>query len=261
MKPHCAPGMNPAIVARITLKSIAACAFTLWTAGTFSQNSPEPAVATLSPLSQDGQTPHPAWRLSGLPDNKAPLTRFVWQAHGDSPHLRLITDSSYGVLSHPWQGAPPPELAWRWQLVRPLLGADIATKAGDDASIKVCVMFRQPLQDVPLLQRAALSLARAVTGQDLPNATLCYLWDSRYPAGTVQVNPYTARVRSIVLSGRETATGQWIAQRRRIAEDFLRLFGSESSTLPPVMAIAIGADSDNTLAQSEAALADLRTLP
>ena len=245
------------------IKSIAACAISIWATSTFSQTLPEPTAtpAALAPLSHDGQTLHPAWRLSGLPNNKAPLSRFVWQAQGNPAHLQLLTDNSYGVLSHPWQGAAPQALAWRWQLVRPLPGADIATKAGDDAAIKVCVMFDQPMSDIPFLQRATLSLARAVTGQDLPSATLCYLWDSRYPAGTVQVNPYTARVRSIVLNGREAPLGQWISQRRRIADDFLQLFGSESLTLPPVVAIAIGADSDNTQAQSAAGLADLRTLP
>ncbi|MBP9684402.1 MAG: DUF3047 domain-containing protein [Rhodoferax sp.] len=216
---------------------------------------------TLAPLGVADHHLHPAWQLSGLPDRKQPLTHFDWRVQGDEAYLQVRTEASYGVLTHAWQGAPPTELAWRWQLVQPLTQADIATKAGDDAAIKLCVMFRQPLQDIPLLQRAALSLARTVTRQDLPSATLCYLWDSRYAAGSLQPNPYTARVRSIVLNGKESATGVWVAQQRHIADDFMRLFGSESSTLPPVMAIAIGADSDNTQGRSEARLSGLRSLP
>ena len=130
-------------------------------------------------------------------------------------------------------------------------------KAGDDAALKVCVMFDQPLADIPFFQRAALALARSATGQNLPSATLCYLWDSRYPAGTRGANPYSARVRYIVLNGSETANGQWVNQRRRIADDFASLFGTESAVLPPVVAIAVGADSDNTGGASSAYLARL----
>jgi hypothetical protein len=142
-----------------------------------------------------------------------------------------------------------------------LAQADLTTKGGDDAALKVCVMFDQPLTDIPFFQRAALALARAATGQDIPNATLCYIWDSRYPAGTHGANPYSARVRYIVLNGVETPTGQWVSQRRRIADDFLKMYGAESATVPAVIAIAVGADSDNTGGQSLAYLTALRWLP
>jgi len=138
--------------------------------------------------------------------------------------------------------------------------ADIATKAGDDAALKVCVMFRQPLEDIPFFQRTALALARAATGQDIPSATLCYLWDSRYPAGTRGANPYSARLRYMVINGAETPPGQWQQQRRRIAADFATLFGTESATLPPIMAVAVGADSDNTQSNSVAYVTQLRWL-
>lgn len=199
-----------------------------------------------------------AWRVSGLPGDKFPLSQFELTSLSGEPALRLVTQSSYGVLAHPWSGPAPDELAWRWQLAQGLPLADITTKVGDDAALKVCVMFDQPLVDIPFFQRAALSLARSATGQDLPSATLCYLWDSRYPAGTHGANPYSARVRYIVLNGTETPTGQWINQRRRIADDFASLFGAESAVLPPVVAIAVGADSDNTRGSSTAYLARLR---
>jgi hypothetical protein len=55
--------------------------------------------------------------------------------------------------------------------------------------------------------------------------------------------------------------GQWTTQRRRINEDFQRLFGAESSITPPVTTIAVGADSDNTQGRSVAYLSQLRWLP
>jgi hypothetical protein len=208
-----------------------------------------------------GNSLNPLWQLTTLPGNKVPATHFEWTRVGDAAALKLTTDQSYGVLTHRWSGQAPSELAWQWRLDQPLSQADITTKSGDDAALKVCVMFRQPLADIPLFQRAALALARSATGQDIPNATLCYLWDSRYPAGTSGVNPYTGRVRYLVLNGVEAKTGQWLSQQRRIADDFARLFGAESPVMPPVIAIAVGADSDNTQGASVAYLSQLRWIP
>lgn len=223
------------------------------------------AHAELAPLTTADATGsaalHPAWHVSDLPDNKAPRSTFEALALNGETVLALRTQGSYGVLTHAWQGVAPPFLSWRWRLEQPLAEADIKTKAGDDAALKVCVMLDQPLADIPFVQRSVLTLARSVSGQNLPSATLCYLWDSRYPAGTRGANPYSARVRYMVLNGAETATGQWVNQRRNIAEDFALLFGQESPALPPVTAVAVGADSDNTQGSSLAYVTRLRWLP
>ncbi len=233
----------------------------LWTTGLAQAQTPP----QLAPFFAAGSTQlNPAWRLTGLPGKQAiPLTRFeAYPVNGDTA-LLLASSKSYGALTHAWPAATPApaELAWRWRLDQALAQPDLATKGGDDAALKVCVMFDQPLTDIPFFQRASLSLARAATGQDIPNATLCYIWDSRYPAGTRGANPYSARVRYIVLNGVESPTGQWVSQRRRIADDFLKMYGTESTTVPAVIAIAVGADSDNTSGQSLGYLAALRWLP
>jgi len=241
---------------------IASCALLFSLQSAFCQTTPDPAGAGLAPfVASGGAALHPAWRLSGLPDNKAPRSVFEATTLNGETVLALRTQASYGVLTHAWQGAAPEFLSWRWRLAQPLRQADIKSKAGDDAALKVCVMLHQPLADIPFLQRSVLALARSASGQALPSATLCYLWDSRYPAGTVGANPYSARVRFMVLNGSESATNQWVSQRRNIADDFALLFGQESATLPPVTAVAVGADSDNTQGSSLGYLAQLRWLP
>jgi Protein of unknown function (DUF3047) len=234
---------------------IATSAILAWPGAVFSQN-----LAPFSGVSASSL--HPAWKESGLPaDRQVPRSRLTPMLLAGEPVLQLVTDRSYGVLTHDWRGAAPGQLQWRWQLVRGLPEADITRKAGDDAALKVCVFFDQPLADIPLLQRAALSLARSVTGQDLPSATLCYLWDSRYPAGSSGANPYSGRVRYLVLDGRDSPTGQWVTQQRNVQQDFVRLFGTETARTPPVLAVAVGADSDNTQGQSLAYLSQLRWIP
>lgn len=226
-----------------------------WPGAALSQNlAPFDAAA--------GVALHPAWVASGLPADKGvPRSRFSLVPLAGETVLELTTNASYGVISHAWAGPAPRHLSWRWRLERGLPQADIATKPGDDAALKVCVMFDQPLADIPFGQRAALSLARAVTGQALPAATLCYLWDSRYPAGSAGANPYSARVRYLVLDGPASPNSQWVPQRRNVAEDFARLFGQETRSTPPVIAVAVGADSDNTGDQSLAYLTQLRWNP
>ena len=253
--------------AKVSIILIAAHAMLAYATACFSQNlsSPVPVQPTvqLAPFSATGALPlHPAWRLTGLPDKlKVPTSRFEISKLGGESVLQISTDNSYGVLTHVWQGATPAQLAWRWRVQQPLTNADLRTKAGDDAALKVCVMFDQPLADIPLLQRAGLALARAATGQDLPSATLCYVWDAKLPPGTSGTNPYSARVRYLVLDGLNAPGGQWQSQQRRVGDDFQALFGTESAITPPVIAIAVGADSDNSKGQSLAYLSQLRWIP
>ena len=201
---------------------------------------------------------NPAWESEGLPADKAPRTQFDWVQLGQDWALRLRTDGSYGLLRHAWQDAHPALLTWRWRLDAPLDKADINTREGDDAALKICVMFDQPLADIPVFQRVALTLARQVSGKDLPSATLCYLWDSRYPSGQVGSNPYSARVRYMVINGAASPLGQWRSHSRNLAADFAQLFGKESQLTPNVSAVVIGADSDNTRGRSLAYVQSLQ---
>ena len=131
--------------------------------------------------------------------------------------------------------------------------ADILTKAGDDAALKLCVMFDHPLNSVPFVERTLLRIARSLSGEDLPAATLCYVWDSVYKAGLQGANPYTQRVRFITLQGKGAPLAQWHTESRDVGADFAKLFPDElpaGAAAPKVRAVLIGADSDNTGAES-----------
>jgi hypothetical protein len=171
--------------------------------------------------------------------------------------IKVSTQASYGTLVHDLPRTPAGRLQWRWRLDQPLMGgqgvADIQTKAGDDAALKVCVMFDHPLARVPFVERTKLRMARSVSGEDLPAATLCYVWDSVHPAGLRGANPYTARVRYITLQGQGTSLAQWQTESRDVAADFTQLFADElpqGAAVPLVRAVLIGADSDNTGSRS-----------
>jgi hypothetical protein len=226
------------------------------------------AAQTLPPLTQADGTLHPGWRYVGFPRKHAdlPPTRFEPGAVNGQRAVQVITASSYGTLVHDLPAAPAGPLQWRWRLDQPLSGGqaapDLSTKAGDDAALKVCAMFDHPLDRVPFVERTVLRIARSVSGEALPAATVCYVWDSAHPAGRQGANPYTRRVRYISLRGSETPTGQWVAESRDLARDFAPLFADElpaGNSVPPLRTVLIGADSDDTASRSSGWVADLRT--
>lgn len=216
-----------------------------------------PAAAQLAPLAPEIA---PAWRPVGLPPGKAPPTRFVPVTLDGVAALRLETDASYGTLVHAVPGGGG-TLSWRWRLDRPVAAADLRTQAGDDAALKVCAMFDLPLSALPFWERQTMRLARSVSGEDLPAATLCYVWDPALPAGTLLPNAYSRRLRWIVLQGQGAPLAAWRSERRDLQADFLRAFGDESPAVPPLKAIAIGADADNTRGASLGHVAGLDLQP
>lgn len=226
-----------------------ACALLLALAAT-AQTPPR-----LTPWAGDGTAPAP-WRLVGLPGGKVPLARFDVTELDGARVLRVRSSASYGTLNHP-AGPAPGVLRWRWRIDEPVAGADLRRKDGDDAPLKLCAMFDLPLDSLGFMERSLMRLARARSAEPLPAATLCYLWDATLPAGTVLPNAYTARVRFMVLDSGAAALGRWQRHERDLAADFQQAFGHESATVPPLVAIVIGADSDNTGGKSLAYLAEL----
>lgn len=205
-----------------------------------------------------GEAPAAPWTFAGLPAQKPPPTRFTLEREGAGTVLRVETAASYGNLVHPLDGAPAGRLAWRWRVERPLAAADLRRRDGDDVALKVCALFAMPMAAVPFVERQLLRLAEARSGTALPTATLCYVWAPEWPEGQVLPNAYSRRVRYLTLGSR---TAGWQAVQRDLAADFLRAFGDEASSVPPLQAVGVGADADNTGGSSLAFLADLILLP
>ena len=225
--------------------------------------APAAALAsTLTPLTDSkgamGALPAAPWVFAGLPDQKLPATRFALEEQDGQRVLRVEAAGSYGNLIHRLDAARAGELAWRWRVDTPLPKADLRTRQGDDVALKVCALFDMPRDNVPFVERQLLRLAESRVGTPLPNATLCYVWDPSLPPGTVVPNAFSRRVRYITLGSPGRA---WQSERRNLAADFVRAFGDESTAVPTLQAIAVGADADNTGGRSLAWVADLVLLP
>jgi len=202
------------------------------------------APELLAPLAAgSGDQPPAPWAYVGLPSQKPPATRYTVRELEGRRVLNIEADRSYGNLVHPLPDTAAGELSWRWRVDVPLPAANLRNKEGDDAALKVCALFDLPRERVPFVERQLLRLAESRFGQHLPNATLCYVWDPSWPRGSVVPNAYSKRVRFITLGGAE---GAWLGERHDLAADFLRAFGDESRDVPPLRAVLVGADADNT---------------
>lgn len=234
-----------------------ACAF----AALLALATPVAAQPLPAPVDAQGRLA-PGWRVVALPAQKPPLTRYAGAVVDGQPLLRIEAEASYGPLVLDLAGrAAPQHLAWRWRVDRPLPTADVRHKASDDTAARVCLGFDLPLEKLPFVERQLLRLARSRSGEALPGATLCWIWGAQEEAGTVIANPYSRRLRYIVLRGAADGTGRWLEERRDVAADFRRAFGDESTELPPLLALMVGADADNTGGHAAAQLGALRFEP
>jgi len=216
----------------------------------------------LPPLVDEAAGLGNGWRVVTLPTQKPPITRYTAERVQGRQVLRVEADASYGNLAYAVPGVDAPRrLTWRWHVPQPNADVDLRHKAGDDSPAKVCLSFDLPMSAVPFVERQLLRLARSRTGENLPAATLCWVWAGTEPHGTRLDNAYTRRVRYIVLRNGQDAPGQWHSESRDVAADFLRAFGDESATVPPLTAVIVAGDADNTGGRSLAHVADLAFAP
>lgn len=204
--------------------------------------------------------PPPPWTVVPLPRQTRPVTRFTGVQFDGAPALRIDADKAYGTLVHPLppdQAAGARTLAWRWRVDAALPQADLRARSGDDTVVKVCTLFDEPRDKVPVSERMWLKAAEALANTDAPTATLCYVWDPHLAVGTVLPSPFTRRVRYLVLRSGDTPLATWARESRDIGADFLRAFGDEVKEVPRLMGVMLGGDADNTQGHGIAHVADL----
>lgn len=216
---------------------------------------------TVTPFSSapPGEPPAP-WRVVSVFKGKKPLTDFQIAEVDGSKVLRVEAEKSYGTLVHTLAKTPPAPgtlLRWRWRLDEPLLHTDLRRKSGDDSPLKVCVLFDLPMDQLGFMDRQLLRAGRAISGEALPTATLCYVWDHAMSVGSVLRNAFTAGLRMIVLDSGEQRLRQWVMHERDIHADFLRAFNPDQGSVPALEGVLVGADADNTAERSLGFVGDI----
>jgi hypothetical protein len=107
---------------------------------------------------------------------------------------------------------------------------------------------------LPFSDRLFFDQVRALSGVQMPYATLEYVWGGGAPKDTVVVNSYTPRIRIILVQSGPQPLDEWISESRDVVADFRRAFGEEPGR---ITAIAIYTDADATGARSQGYFGDI----
>jgi hypothetical protein len=133
-----------------------------------------------------------------------------------------------------------PVIEWRWRVPLPDAGGPPLTVTSRASPMaRLSLAFHGDPHKLDFEDRVKLRMAKALTINGLPYASLLYVWMVNQPVDTVLHSPHTDRVRMIVAESGVERAGQWITLRRNVAEDFRRAFGEEPGDI-----VAVGLMTD-----------------
>jgi hypothetical protein len=147
-----------------------------------------------------------------------------------------------------------PLLSWQWKVENLIKSADNTTKQYEDSPVRVVVSFEGDVDKLPLDDRMFFDNVRLLTRQQLPYATLMYIWENRAPRDSVLPNLHTSRIKMIVADSGRDNVGEWQDVTRNVVEDYQRAFGEAPGR---ITAIAVMTDTDNTGEYAQAWYGDI----
>lgn len=171
-------------------------------------------------------------------------TEFVTVNMDGTVVVRAVADSSASGLSQKTSIllTDTPMLNWRWQVSEVATGAD--NRIGpDDSAARVVVAFDGDKESLDFEDRAFADRIKALSGNEVPYATLMYIWSNKDPVGTLISNKHTSRIKMIVAQSGREHLNTWVSERWNLREDFKRAFGEEPGR---VLSVGIMTDTDNT---------------
>lgn len=183
------------------------------------------------------------WQLFALPGKRQVVFEPV-VVSGRSA-LRVKADNSVSILRRRFEPllAEPGRISFAWRVDGLPAGADLAAVDASDSPVGIVLAFEgDRTRWSPRMHRLS-EVSRLLTGEELPYATLMYVWGSREAPGTVVVNPRTDRIRKMVLDSGQKDIGVWRDHVRDVRADFRQAFGEEPG---PLKAVALMTDTDNT---------------
>ncbi|MDZ4863234.1 MAG: DUF3047 domain-containing protein [Gemmatimonadota bacterium] len=180
------------------------------------------------------------WQLRAVGGHRAPTFRIV----DDSTDGLRLTVHGRDQAAWAWRHLPAAvtdaavSLAWSWRVLTAPPGADLRFKKSDDAPLRVFVVFGT-------VEDMARGKARAIF----------YCWGSEEPEGYTGRSPVSAQILIRRLAGGAEVGPAWQAAAVRPFEDYRRFWGGAA---PPIRAVGLMQDTDQTDTSAEAELRELR---
>lgn len=199
-----------------------------------------------------------AWTHFGVPGKRA--TRFAYERVDDRPAVSAHAQSSASLLRRAVRVEPSElgQLYFSWKVPALITEADMSRRDKDDAPVRIVLAFDGDRSRFSVRDALLAELTRAITGEEMPYATLMYVWCNRTPVGGVIHNPRTDRIRKYVIESGPGALGRWIDYARDVRADYERAFGEPPGAL---IGVAIMTDSDNTRSSARAWYGPVRFRP
>jgi hypothetical protein len=162
------------------------------------------------------------WQTYHLPGKKPTLFNQV-SMDGRSAVL-AVADSSVSLLRKQVH-IPSSELhnvKFSWKVPKLIEAADMAQRDGDDSPVRVVLTFAGNRANWSAKNAMLSELSQVLTGEELPYATLMYVWCNKRAPGSIIQNPRTDRIRKIVVESGSKNLNQWLDYERDIKADFER---------------------------------------
>ncbi len=197
----------------------------------------------------------PRWEYLHLPGKKKAVFEPVVVA--ERPALRVRAQQSVSILRQRFEPALTDvgQLIFSWKASALPLGADVSDAERDDSAVRIVLSFDGDRSRLTPRTHRLSEMTRLLTGEELPFATLMYVWSPTHPVGTVLHNPRTDRIRKLVVESGPAQLGQWSDHQRNIPADFVLAFGEAPGALS---GLALMSDTDNTASRLEAWFGALR---
>jgi hypothetical protein len=159
--------------------------------------------------------------------------------------IKAVAEASSSGLARAIKIDPKeyPLMQWRWKVSNILKKGNVHQKEGDDYPARIYITFEYDPNKLGFFEKAKYEAVKLLYGQYPPHGAINYIWESKAPIGTIVPNPYTDRVKMIVVESGEARLNQWVNEERNIYEDYKKAFGEEP---PMISGIAIMTDTDNT---------------
>ena len=183
------------------------------------------------------------WLHQTFPGKRKNQYRYVWRE--GRPAMAVQSEGAISALRKVVHtgSAPVDQLRFSWKVASLIEQADLQDGARSDSPVRIVLAFDGDRSGLSAKDAMLSELARSLTGEEMPYATLMYVWSNRLPVGSVVSSRRTDRIRKMVIESGPAGLNRWLDYQRDVRLDFERAFGEPPGRL---MAVGIMTDTDNT---------------
>ncbi len=204
-----------------------------------------PLHASAEPFLRENFTSLERWEEHFFPKIERHSKYEIVKGEKEASYLQCSSKSSASgiVLKEEIDIHSHPLIRWRWKSEKIYEKGNGKTKAGDDYSIRVYILFRYDPEKASFWTKTKYEAAKLRFGEYPPLATLNYVWSNHEHKEAFFESPYTSSAVIFPLDSGTQHLGTWREHSVNVLEDYRRAFGEDA---PKTAQIAIMNDSDNT---------------